>query len=152
MIFSGYSKTRAREIHLLFPFVLTHAPGAPTLAAHNDEVGLFRSVTPVGVDTIPGTRQGRSAWAHPRFHRPSHSENADTPGLARAIVGASASQAAMMVGDRPETDGQFATTLGCRFAIVWSGVTTKGAVVTPVPDLAADDLAAIADQLIANPR
>lgn len=31
---------------------------------------------------------------------------------------------AVMVGDRPSTDGVFATTLGCRYALVRSGVTT----------------------------
>jgi ribonucleotide monophosphatase NagD (HAD superfamily) len=30
---------------------------------------------------------------------------------------------AVMVGDRPSTDGTFAETLGCRFALVRSGVT-----------------------------
>ncbi|NDB06645.1 MAG: hypothetical protein EBX95_13140 [Acidimicrobiia bacterium] len=30
---------------------------------------------------------------------------------------------AVMVGDRPSTDGAFATTLGCRYALVRSGVT-----------------------------
>ena len=67
--------------------------------------------------------------------------------LVRAIVGDAAATAAVMVGDRPETDGRFARTLGCRFALVWSGVTPAGAVVDPSPDLAAADLAGIADQL-----
>lgn len=33
---------------------------------------------------------------------------------------------AVMVGDRPSTDGRFATTLGCRYALVRSGVTEPG--------------------------
>ncbi|MFK8023354.1 MAG: HAD-IIA family hydrolase [Ilumatobacter sp.] len=33
----------------------------------------------------------------------------------------------LMVGDRPETDGLFADRLGCRFALVESGVTVAGA-------------------------
>lgn len=32
---------------------------------------------------------------------------------------------AVMVGDRPSTDGAFATTLGCRYALVRSGVTAS---------------------------
>lgn len=38
---------------------------------------------------------------------------------------------AVMVGDRPSTDGAFATTLGCRYALVRSGVTPA--------DLSVDD-------------
>ena len=34
-----------------------------------------------------------------------------------------------MVGDRPETDGLMAATLGCRYAHVESGVTAPGTVV-----------------------
>ena len=38
-----------------------------------------------------------------------------------------------MVGDRPETDGLMASTLGCRYAHVESGVTAPGITVVPVP-------------------
>jgi len=70
--------------------------------------------------------------------------------LVRDVVGAAAAAAAVMVGDRPETDGLFARRLGCRYAQVWSGVTPRGAAVTPAPDLAGDDLAAIASHLLAG--
>ena len=40
--------------------------------------------------------------------------------LVRALVGADGT----MVGDRPDTDGRFAVTLGYRYALVLSGVTT----------------------------
>ena len=56
----------------------------------------------------------------------------------------------IMIGDRPSTDGAFARCLGFRYGHVWSGVTPKGAVVDPVPDLIGDDLAAIARQLRAE--
>jgi len=69
--------------------------------------------------------------------------------LVRAIVGTDAAVAAVMIGDRPETDGLFARTLGCRYAQVWSGVVTAGTPVEPVPDLVADDLGGIAGQLLA---
>jgi 4-nitrophenyl phosphatase len=50
-----------------------------------------------------------------------------------------------MVGDRPDTDGEFAVALGGRFALVLSGVTSRADLpVTPEPDLVADDLAALA--------
>jgi ribonucleotide monophosphatase NagD (HAD superfamily) len=56
-----------------------------------------------------------------------------------------------MVGDRPETDGDFATRLGVRFALVRTGVTRKGVAVTPTPALDAPDLAALAEQLLNEP-
>jgi HAD superfamily hydrolase (TIGR01450 family) len=67
--------------------------------------------------------------------------------LVRAEVGDAAALAAVMVGDRPETDGLFARTLGCRYAQVWSGVVAKGSIVTPTPDLVADTLSGIATLL-----
>ena len=72
--------------------------------------------------------------------------------LVRAVVGADRAAGATMIGDRPDTDGRFARTLGCRFALVWSGVTEPGAVADPSPDLAAADLAAIASSLLASSR
>jgi 4-nitrophenyl phosphatase len=68
--------------------------------------------------------------------------------LVRSIVGVDASRAAVMVGDRPSTDGLFARTLGCRYAHVRSGVTPADALVVPTPDLEVDDLAAVADAVI----
>jgi 4-nitrophenyl phosphatase len=47
----------------------------------------------------------------------------------------------IVVGDRADTDGVFATALGYRFALVFSGVTTRADLpVDPEPWLAADDL------------
>jgi 4-nitrophenyl phosphatase len=57
---------------------------------------------------------------------------------------------AVMVGDRPDTDGRFASALGIRFALVLSGVTRRGDLpVNPTPDLVADDLGGLATQLLA---
>jgi HAD superfamily hydrolase (TIGR01450 family) len=70
--------------------------------------------------------------------------------LVRVAVGEDAARRAVMVGDRPSTDGLFARMLGCRYAHVWSGVTSKGSSVVPQPDLAVDDLAAVADALAAE--
>ncbi|WP_420453685.1 HAD-IIA family hydrolase [Ilumatobacter sp.] len=55
----------------------------------------------------------------------------------------------LMVGDRPSTDGLFARRIGCRFALVETGVTGPGDEVdVDVPvELRADDLAAVADAL-----
>jgi 4-nitrophenyl phosphatase len=68
--------------------------------------------------------------------------------LVRACIGEAAARKAVMVGDRPSTDGLMATTLGCRYAHVESGVTAPGATVIPQPDLIAADLAAVAKVLI----
>lgn len=70
--------------------------------------------------------------------------------LVRAVVGADAAAEAVMVGDRPETDGLFARRLGCRFALVDSGVTAAGAVVEPSPDLRGANLLEIAERLLAE--
>jgi 4-nitrophenyl phosphatase len=60
--------------------------------------------------------------------------------LVRALVG----EDGTVVGDRPDTDGAFAVTLGYRFALVLSGVTSKDDLpVTPSPDVVADSLAAL---------
>jgi 4-nitrophenyl phosphatase len=56
----------------------------------------------------------------------------------------------LMVGDRPETDGRFAALLGCRFALVRSGVNNAASEIdeaTPV-DLDVADLAEVARRLV----
>jgi glycerol-1-phosphatase len=68
--------------------------------------------------------------------------------LARRIAGVDDLSAAVMIGDRPDTDGLFAQTLGCRYAHVWSGVTPPGTVVNPTPWMEGKDLAAIVDALL----
>ena len=68
--------------------------------------------------------------------------------LVRATIGERAAKDAVMVGDRPSTDGLMAARLGCRYAHVESGVTAPGASVTPQPDLIEPDLAGVAKVLI----
>jgi 4-nitrophenyl phosphatase len=58
----------------------------------------------------------------------------------------------VMIGDRPDTDGAFATALGWRFALVLTGVTASPHDVEPAPDLVAADLAALVDQLLGAPQ
>jgi 4-nitrophenyl phosphatase len=63
---------------------------------------------------------------------------------------------AVMVGDRPSTDGGFAATLGCRFALVRSGVTPVGVMpedesawfAGTTLDIDVPNLAAVADALL----
>ena len=68
--------------------------------------------------------------------------------LVRVVTGLEDLRDAVMVGDRPDTDGRFAETLGCRYAHVWSGVTVAGADVQPVPWLQGANLAAVTEQLL----
>jgi HAD superfamily hydrolase (TIGR01450 family) len=68
--------------------------------------------------------------------------------LVRATVGAAEACNAVMVGDRPSTDGLMARTLGCRYAHVESGVTPRGAVIDPLPDFVAANLAGVTDVLL----
>ncbi len=72
--------------------------------------------------------------------------------LVAAELGIAELPGAVMVGDRPSTDGRFARRLGCRFALVWSGVSAPADDLDPLPDLVGDDLAAVARQLIAAAR
>ena len=68
--------------------------------------------------------------------------------LVVAEIGEQAARSAVMVGDRPSTDGRFAVTLGCAYAHVWSGVTPQGTLIEPTPDLETNDLAAVAEMLV----
>jgi HAD superfamily hydrolase (TIGR01450 family) len=68
--------------------------------------------------------------------------------LVRATVGEAAAKNAVMVGDRPSTDGLMAATLGCRYAHVESGITPPGSVIEPRPALIAKDLAEVAKVLV----
>ena len=68
--------------------------------------------------------------------------------LVRFAIGDIAAREAVMVGDRPSTDGRFARTLGCAYAHVWTGVTHPGELIDPEPDLVAADLAAVAGALV----
>jgi len=54
----------------------------------------------------------------------------------------------IMVGDRPETDGSFATSVGYDFALVLSGVVAAADLpVEPTPRFVADDLLGLVEQL-----
>ena len=68
--------------------------------------------------------------------------------LIKYTIGEAAALMAVMVGDRPETDGLMAATLGCRYAHVESGVTPQGSTVRPTPDMIAANLAGVAKVLI----
>lgn len=59
---------------------------------------------------------------------------------------------AVMIGDRPSTDGAFAARLGWPFALVLSGIAGRGgeeAIPSPAPPFVAADLGALAPMLLA---
>lgn len=60
-----------------------------------------------------------------------------------------APSALLMVGDRPSTDGRFAVTLGCPFALVRSGVTKPGQAVDVPVAIDEVDLAAVVESIAA---
>jgi 4-nitrophenyl phosphatase len=65
------------------------------------------------------------------------------------LVASRVGPVAVVVGDRPETDGAFAGALGSRFVLVLSGVTHEGDLpVQPAPDLVAGDLAGAVASLL----
>lgn len=70
--------------------------------------------------------------------------------LVRRTIGDDAAREAIMVGDRPSTDGLFARRLGCGYAIVWTGVTGPDDSLDVEPDLRCADLAALADHLVTH--
>lgn len=55
----------------------------------------------------------------------------------------------LMVGDRLDTDGDFAAAVGCRFALVRTGVVVPGAALAAPVDLDAADLAEVARRVLA---
>lgn len=59
--------------------------------------------------------------------------------------------AAVMIGDRLDTDGRFAAALGCRFALVFSGVTAATDdldAMVPRPDVAGSSMATVVARLL----
>jgi HAD superfamily hydrolase (TIGR01450 family) len=68
---------------------------------------------------------------------------------AAAFVKARLGPVGVVVGDRPDTDGQFARAIGAPFALVLTGVTAPDDLpVVPSPDVVGADLAAVVDQLL----
>jgi glycerol-1-phosphatase len=67
-------------------------------------------------------------------------------GLVRALLD-EAIERVVMVGDRLDTDGRFADAIGCRFALVLTGVTAPSQIPDPAPALVARDLASLVERL-----
>lgn len=123
------------------------------LVASNDD-----ATYPTPDGEIPGggsilaaieTASGRRAVVAGKPYRP----------MAAAVIealGGVAMEDVIMVGDRPSTDGRLAEVLGCRFALVRSGVTQPGWTRRTHPDFFADcpvhldlaNMSAVADAVI----
>jgi glycerol-1-phosphatase len=110
--------------------------GARLIATNDD------ATYPTPEGPIPGGGAIVAAVAYAGGVRPvvagkPHAPMAD---LVREVGG----ETGTVVGDRPETDGAFARTLGYRFALVLSGVTREADLpVEPAPDAVAPSLAAL---------
>jgi len=135
--------------------ILTLAAGAVRaggrLLASNDDATYPTPSGPIpgggailaAVERAAGTR----AVVAGKPHRPM----ADVVARHLGLDGTAALVDAVMVGDRAETDGLFARTVGCRYGHVDSGVTppeTHLEVLDVTRDLRAADLAGIADRLL----
>jgi 4-nitrophenyl phosphatase len=108
------------------------------LVATNDDATY---PTPTGL--IPGTGAILAGIERASGVR---AEVAGKPNAAMAaVVRARLGDDGLMVGDRPDTDGLFARTMGYRFALVLTGVITEedAASVEPSPDEIAPDLATL---------
>jgi 4-nitrophenyl phosphatase len=88
------------------------------------------------------TAAGRAALVAGKPHEPMAA-------LIRSATGVDPHRM-VMVGDRGSTDGRFARTLGCPFALVLTGVTTRDAAAAEDADLVCDDLASVVDRLLAG--
>lgn len=116
--------------------------GARFLATNDDPT--FPTTGPGGQRLLPGngalvaavaTASGRTAEVTGKPHRP----------MADVLV-ARHGPIAVVVGDKPETDGELAVVLGAHYGLVLSGVTaTADLPVRPEPWMVAEDLAALVD-------
>jgi ribonucleotide monophosphatase NagD (HAD superfamily) len=67
------------------------------------------------------------------------------------MVSAALGPDGMVVGDRADTDGAFAVTMGYRFGLVLSGVTSSADLPTEPPaDVVADDLLSLVRRTLSH--
>ena len=94
--------------------------------------------TPHGL--IPGSGAILAAVAYATGVTPvvAGKPNAPIAELVRARLGGAPS---VVVGDRADSDGALARAMGCRFALVLTGVTKDPTTAEPAPDVVASDLA-----------
>jgi len=108
---------------------------------------------PIAGGLVPGTGALVAAVATAAGRAPEVAGKPETPmaDLVRARFG----RVALMIGDRPSTDGAFARALGCPFALVLTGVAGvdgEEAVPDPAPAFVAEDLARLAPLILETVR
>ena len=120
--------------------------GGARLIGTNDD-----ATYPTPDGPIPGGGAMLAAVAKAQGSRRSSpaSPTSRWPTLVRAELGPLGA-GSMMVGDRLETDGDFAAELAVDFGLVRSGVTSPGRDVEPPPAYDAPDLAALVDRFLAR--
>ena len=96
--------------------------------------------TPHGL--IPGSGSILAAVAYATGETPVVAGKPNEP-IARLVRERLGGTPTVVVGDRPDSDGALARAVGCEFALVMTGVTKDAATAEPVPDVVADDLAAM---------
>ena len=121
--------------------VLSVRAGARFVATNTD------SSYPSEVGLLPGGGAIVRAVAYSTDREPqvAGKPNEAQAGLVRRSIG----DDGVMVGDRPETDGLFALTLGYEFGLVFTGVTKpEDLPVDPNPQYVASDLAGMVTQVL----
>ncbi|MFM7063378.1 MAG: HAD hydrolase-like protein, partial [Actinomycetes bacterium] len=119
--------------------------GARFVATNDDAT--FPTSGPAGPRLLPGNGALIAAVAVASGVAP---EVAGKPHRAMAdLIEARHGRVDVVVGDRPDTDGGLARSLGADFALVLSGVTTRDDLpVEPGPRWVAADLAALVDMVL----
>lgn len=107
--------------------------------------------TPDGVIPGGGSIVAAVAAASGVQPRVAGKPNEPMAAMVRRVLGISDLSSAWMVGDRASTDGEFARTIGCKFAHVQSGVGNTESELAHAA-FAGLDLAAFADYLIGQNR
>jgi HAD superfamily hydrolase (TIGR01450 family) len=133
--------TRSFDFDLLAASMTIVRSGARLIGTNDDPT----YPTPAGL--IPGAGSILAAVARASQNEP---EVAGKPYAAMAsLVRDRAPDTTVVVGDRPATDGLFASRMGVRFALVHSGVTPAShGKLEPEPDLEADNFAGVVDLVL----
>lgn len=121
------------------------AAGARLIATNDD------ATYPTPTGPLPG---GGSMLAAVKYATRANAVVAGKPYQPAAdLIHAQLGDVAVVVGDRPETDGALAARLGAKYALVRSGVTPPGATVEGITvDFDAADLASLAASLTGRAR
>ena len=120
----------------------TAVRGGARFVATNDD-----ATYPTETGLVPGAGSIVAAVATAAGVRPTIAGKPHEP-MARLLLDRSGHDG-VVIGDRDDTDGALARACGWRFGLVLSGVTTAADLpLDPAPDVVADDLAALVDQLL----